>query len=196
MSHSDPGEITLLLSKIQDPETLETLMNLAYNELHGIAKSHFRKERPGHTWSPTVLLNEACIRLLQNIATFENRKHFFGAASQAMRRLLVEGARRRAAQKRGANWRRVDFNEAERIGFEQLGDLMDVEMALNRLEADQPKLGAVVKLHVFGGCSHAEAAAILGIRPATARKRWSDARKKLREALANYARTERNCATA
>jgi RNA polymerase sigma factor (TIGR02999 family) len=177
------GELTLLLSDVNNPEALWTVMRLAYNELHSIAGAHFRREFPGRTLQPTALLHEACLRLIEGGAVLQNRRHFFGAASKAMRRILVDSARRRRATKRGGQWRRVEFSEAERIGFEQQDDLLDFHAALTRLAAAKPLWSEVAELRVFGGWSTAEAAVILEIATSTARRRWALARRWLREDL-------------
>lgn len=178
-----PGDLTLLLSDMKNPESLQRLMRLAYPDLHHVAEARFRKERPGHTWQPTALVNEACIRLIESGGPFHNRRHFFGAASRAMRRLLLDSARRRKAQKRGGHWQRVEFDPAEDIGFEQSSDLLDFNTALQLLERLQPRLSEVAELRVFGGWSFDEIAHILGIAESTARRRWTRAKIRLRKTL-------------
>lgn len=190
MSRSSPGEITLVLSNTKDPDSLRTVLRLVYDELHGIAVRHCRQESPGRTLQPTALLNEACIRLLESDTRFENRGHFFGAASKTMRRVLVDRARRRGAKRRGGNWRRVDFAEAEQIGFEQPSDLLDFNAALTRLEAAKPGLSQIVELRVFGGFTNNEVAVILGIGKSTARRKWSAATERLRSAIVSQSRDQ------
>jgi RNA polymerase sigma-70 factor, ECF subfamily len=188
-SRCHPGEITLLLSNIQDAESLGMVINFAYDELHSIAAHHSRQEPPGRTLSTTAVLNEGCVRLLEAGTVFKNRRHFFGAASKAMRRTLIDSARKRQALKRGRGWRRVDFSEAERIGFEQPRDLLDLNTALSQLEAVKPQWSEVVELRVFGGCSTGDMATILGVAPSTARRRWANASKWLRNTLANNSKS-------
>jgi len=183
MSRFCPGEITLILANVNDPDSLKIVMALAYEELHSVASRQCRNEPTGRTWQPTALLNEACIRLMAAGTTLKNRRHFFGAASHAMRRILIERARWRKAQKRGGRWRRVDFSEAEAIGFEQTSDLLDFNAALTRLGKVEPRLSEVAELRVFGGWSTCEIATILGIGPSTARRRWALARNRIREIL-------------
>jgi RNA polymerase sigma factor (TIGR02999 family) len=185
---TSPSEITLLLSDETNPESLRAVMRLAYGELRGIAAHHCRTEPPGRTWQPTALVNEACIRLIESGTPLKNRRHFFGAASEAMRRILVDSARRRRAQKRGGCWRRVDFTAAEQIGFEQPSELLDLNAALTRLEAVEPRLSEVVKLRVFGGWSTTEIAMILGIGESTTRRHWLAARTWLRGAISGAAK--------
>jgi RNA polymerase sigma factor (TIGR02999 family) len=178
--------MTLLLAS-NNPEALRTVMRLAYDELHGIAVRHFRNETPGRTLQPTDILHEACLRLIQAGPVFKNRKLFFSAASKCMRRVLVDCARRRRANKREGRRRRVDISEAERIGFEQPKELLDFDLALTRLEAFKPRWSEVAELRVFGGLSTPEAASILGIGASTARRRWARARVWLRNDLTSGA---------
>lgn len=180
-------DITLLLSETENPESLWTVMQWAYAELHRIAVGRCRSEAPGHTLSATALLNEACVRLFQS-GPYKNRRHFFGAASKVMRRILTEGGRRRHALKRGGNLRRVDFSEAERIGFERPSDLLDFDVALTRLAAVKPLWSEVAELRVFGGWKTTEIATILGCGESTARSRWAKAKKWLASTLANSAK--------
>jgi RNA polymerase sigma-70 factor (ECF subfamily) len=173
-----PGEITLLLRSENNLESLRTVMQLTYGELHRIAVGHSRRPR-GHTWEPTALLNETCVRLMKERAVFKNHRHFFGSVSNAMRRILIDSARRRRALKRGGNWRRVDFTEAELIGFERPSDVLDFDAALKRLDEVKPGLSEIAKLRVFGGLSTKQAAIVLSIGESTARRRWANARKSL-----------------
>ncbi len=183
-SKPNAGDITLLLSNTNDPESLRTVMRLAYKELHGIAVHHFREEPPGGTLQPTALIHEVFLRFFGGKAVFENRRHFFAAASRAMYRILVENARRRGAFKRGGHSIRVDFSEAERIGFEKSSELLDFHTALRRLEELKPLWAEIAELRVFGEWSNPEAAVILGIGKSTARRRWQKARAWLRDFIA------------
>ena len=184
------GTLTLILSDKKNSDSLRTVLRLVYDELHGIAVRHCRQESPCRTLQPTALLNEACIRLLESDTRFENRRHFFGAASKTMRRVLVDHARRRRARIRGGTWRRVAFEEAEQIGFEQPTDLLDFNAALTRLEAVKPGLSQIVELRVFGGFTNNEVAVILGIGKSTARRKWSVATKQLRSAIVSQRRDQ------
>ena len=177
------GEISLLLSDLSNPESLRQVLELAYPELHDVAVHHVRNESPGCTLQPTELVNAVVIGFIEAKTVFKNRRYFFGAVSEAMRRVLVDRARRVRAKKRGGHWQRVDFCEAERIGFEQPGELLDLHAALKRLEEVQPLWNEIAELRVFGGLSTAEAATVLGIGASTARKRWANAREWLRGAL-------------
>lgn len=178
MLRSNPGEITLLLTDLTNPESLQTVMQLVYEELHRIALGHSRKAR-GRTWQPTALLNAACIRLIESGSVFKNRRHFFGAASQAMRRVLVDEARRCHAKKRGRGWTRADFSEAERMGFEQPKEVLDLNIALDRLGKARPDLAEIVHLRIFADLTTRETAIILRISVSTARRRWAEAIRRL-----------------
>lgn len=176
------GEITLLLSG-KDLASLKTVLQLAYPELREMAGHCIRKERPGNTCQPTALVNEICLGFITRHAVFKNRRYFFGAAARAMRRALIDGARKRTTLKRGRHWQRVDFSEAERIGFERPTDLLDFDAALKRLKNEEPLWAQATELRVFGGWSTAEIATILGISESTARRRWASASKWLRQVL-------------
>ena len=106
------GDFSLLLSNLKNPESLRQVLELAYPELHDIAVHHVRSESPGCTLQPTELVNVVVIGFIQHGTVFKNRRYFFGAVSEAMRRVLVNRARRYSAKKRGGGWQRVDFREA------------------------------------------------------------------------------------
>jgi len=182
------GEITLLLSDINSPESLRTLTRLVYSDLHHIAVHYSRREPPGHSLQPTALVHEAWIRLVNGHFSFENRRHFFGSAARTMRRIIVDSARRRAAQKRGGDRQRVDFKAAERVGFEQPAELLDLDVALSELARINPRWSEIVELRVFGGWSNKETATILRIGESTARRKWAQARGWLRKMIASRTR--------
>lgn len=184
-----PGEITRILADKGNPESLRSVIQFAYDELHRIAGGYSRKSR-GRTWQPTALLNQACLRFLEDEAkarargtTFKNRRHFFGAASKAMCRVLVDEARKRNARKRGRGWTRADFVEAERIGFEHPKEILDLNIALERLREERPELAEIVQLRIFAGLTIQEIAFIVGISVSTARRRWKEALRHLAELL-------------
>lgn len=175
--------ITLFLSDWKNPSSQQALMGLVYEELHRMAVRSSHREKPGRSLLPSDLLNEACIKLLKSKTVYENRRHFFGAAARAMRRILVERARRRDARKRGGDLCRVDFAEAERIGFDRPNDVLDFNTALARLANFRPSWSEVAELRVFGGWSTPEIATILGCGESTARRRWALARRWLASML-------------
>lgn len=186
-----PGSLTLLLSDVTNPASLSMVMELAYAELRATARGHWIKEQQNQSWQPTELLHEACIRLIQHPALYQNRKHFFATASKVMRRVLVDRARRRKTNKRGGDWQRTDFSHAERIGFDHPDDLANFDRMLTKLNRVQPALAEIVELRVFSGCSIREAAAVLDIGGSTARRRWTLAKRWLQDALANPTTTPR-----
>jgi RNA polymerase sigma factor (TIGR02999 family) len=184
--HSQSGEITLLLSNIEKPESLHMLMEAAYPELRRKARWYSLKQPPGSTWhQPTALANETCLRLLSSGLKPQNRGHFYSAAATTMRRITMDGFRRHKARKRGGGWRRVDFDEAERVGFQEPSDLLAFDDALGRLSRVNPTLSHTVELLVWAGCTLKEAAIILSVSVATVRKRWAAARKWLKSDLAS-----------
>jgi RNA polymerase sigma factor (TIGR02999 family) len=183
LAMTSPGHITLLLSQTNDPDSLAAVMRLTYEEMRGIARKYIRREHRKPSWQPTDLLNETCLRLMRIREPFENRRHFFLAAAATMRHLIIDRVRRRRARVRGGDWQRVDFSEAERVGFADPGELLDFHDALGRLKTVNPVWSAAVELRVFGGWSHAEVATIMGIGESTARRYWSRGLNWLREAL-------------
>lgn len=154
------GPITVVLSKVEHPESLKTVMELAYEELHGIAVAE-RRKWIAHSLQPTELLSETYIRLLKNKKGFKNRRYFFASAAKAMRRILVDQARRSRAQMRWGHLDRVDFTYAQQIGFEEPAMLLEFHAALERLEKENSDWSDIVELRVFGGYSVAELAFIL-----------------------------------
>jgi len=178
-------DITRLLADARDggKPALERLFALVYGELRGMAESRLRRERPGHTLQPTALVNEVYLRLDPDKAAWENRRHFFGAASQAMRRILVDHARRRLADKRGGGLVRVTLADLEVASPEGDLDLLALDTALDRLERDEPRLASVVTMRVFAGMSIEESAEALDLSPATIKRDWLYARAWLAEQM-------------
>jgi RNA polymerase sigma factor (TIGR02999 family) len=174
-----PG-ITHILGRLEqgDAKAAEELLPLVYDELRRLAANKMANEAPGQTLQPTALVHEAWLRLGGSDAPrFQNRAHFFGAAAEAMRRILIERARRRLAAKRGAGAERVDLNEMEipsPIADED--QLLAVNEALEKFAALEPHKAELVKLRYFVGMSFDEAAAALGIAVPTAKQRWAYAR--------------------
>jgi RNA polymerase sigma factor (TIGR02999 family) len=178
-------DITRLLARWSggDPKALAELMPLVYNELRVLAASQMREERADHTLQPTALVHEAYLRLAGHRAGFRGRIHFYGAAAQAMRRILVDYARSRAAVKRGQREPLVDLDRVAAAGIDRQLDLVALDEALDRLTAVAPRAAKVVELRFFGGLSVEEAAAFLDISPATVKRQWSFARAWLYRAL-------------
>ncbi|HEY7188816.1 MAG TPA: sigma-70 family RNA polymerase sigma factor [Vicinamibacterales bacterium] len=178
-------DITRLLARWSDGDAaaLAELMPLVYAELRKLADAQMRRERAGHTLQPTALVNEAYLRLAGHRAGFENRVHFYGAAAQAMRRILVDHARKSRAAKRGSRDEHVDLDRAAEVGIDVHMDLVALDDALARLEAVAPKPAKVVELRYFGGLSIDETAALLDVAPATVKRHWSFARAWLFRAM-------------
>ena len=135
-----------------------------------------RREVAGHTLQATALVNEACLRLMDGGTDWQNRRHFFGAAAEAMRRVLVDHARRRDAEKRGGGLQRVTFTNLD-LGIPGADvDILALEDALEKLAAESPRLVRLVELRFFAGLSIEEAAAAMELSPATIKRDWSFAR--------------------
>ena len=175
-----------------DDSALERLLPMVYAELRAIAARHLRSERPGHTLQPTALANEAYLRLrgLSDVP-WHDRSHFFAIASRIMRRILVDHARAKMADKRGAGPERVPFAEGlqdERQPSMDAVELIDLDRALDQLAAAEPRLSRLVELRFFGGLNIDESAALLGCSPRTAKRDWAFARAWLLNRLGTAAR--------
>jgi RNA polymerase sigma factor (TIGR02999 family) len=173
-------EVTRILSAIEqgDPQAAEQLLPLVYDELRRLAAEKMAHEKPGQTLQATALVHEAYLRLVDVEETrhWNSREHFFRAAAEAMRRILVDSARRRGSLKRGGGLNRVELDQAAMPESPPCEDLLAVSEALDRLaEHDAPK-AELVKLLFFGGLSVQEAAEVLRISRATADRHWAYAR--------------------
>ena len=167
------GEITSLLKRIQDgdEEARSLLVSAAYDELRRIASRRLRGERPGYTLQTTDLVHEAYLRLVnQKQANWQNRAQFFGVAAEIMRRILVDHARARLSQKRGAGLRPLD--EALVFSEERSEELLDLDEALQRLQIEDHRASRVVELRFFAGLSVKEAAAVMNVSATTVRRDW------------------------
>lgn len=180
------SDFTFLLQRagLGDAEASERVAVRLYDELRELARLEMAGERPGHTLQPTALVHEAYLRLVgPESEPFENRAHFFGAAAAAIRRVLVEHARRRGRDKRGGGRHRVDV-EAELLAApgrdERLLALDECLQELTRLDPDQARL---VELRFFAGMTLDEAAQVLGVSPSTVVRQWRTARAWLQGAL-------------
>ena len=185
------GDVTELLSRWHrgDRSAFAELMPLVYDELRQLADRYLSRERRDHTLQPTALVHEAYLRLTGlRAADFQNRVHFYGAAANAMRRILVDHARRRNAAKRGDPANRVDFDVAVEAGVDRPFDLLALDDALRRLAEIAPTPAQVVELRYFGGLSIEEAAEFLGVAPMTVKRHWTFARAWLFQALGGVTR--------
>ena len=172
----------LAASRRGDSAAFDELLPMLYDELRAIADRHMRGERPDHTLQPTALVHEAFLRLSGAEIAYDDRTHFIRAASQAMRRVLVDHARARQAAKRGGNLR-VTLDEALVPQDDRIVDLLVLDDALNRLAAAEPRWARVVELRFFGGLEVTEVADALGISTATAKRDWHFARAWLAKVL-------------
>jgi RNA polymerase sigma factor (TIGR02999 family) len=149
------------------------LFEIMFEELRRIASSLMRGERPGHTLQPTALVNETYLRLVDDSRVdWQNRSHFFGIAARAMRQVLMEHARRRAAAKRGGNWRRVTLSSGLGLKVTADVDLLDLDRTLVQLSEMDPRSAEIVELRVFGGMRVDEVAHVLGVSPRTVQNDW------------------------
>ncbi len=181
------SEVTRILSAIDqgDPHAAEQLLPLVYEELRKLAAQKLAQEKPGQTLQATALVHEAYLRLVDadRPQPWNSRGHFFAAAAEAMRRILVEGARRRARQKHGGGRDRVDLDPAALIAPDAGEDLIALDEALNRLTEEDPLSADLVKLRYFAGLTIPQAAEALGVSPRKADFLWSFARAWLRREI-------------
>jgi RNA polymerase sigma factor (TIGR02999 family) len=172
-------DVTVLLQAIRkgDPDAMDRLMPLVYPEIRKLAARHMDRERRNHTLQPTALVNEAYLRLVdRREASWESRAHFLGAASQVIRRVLVEHARARNREKRGGGALRVTLAEEPAGGASVDLDVLALDQALDRLGEEHPAERQAVELRFFGGLSIPEAAEVLGVSTRTVERRWTFAR--------------------
>jgi RNA polymerase sigma-70 factor (ECF subfamily) len=161
----------------EDPQSVDSLLPLVYQELRRLAASYLRHERPGQTLQPTALVNEAYLRLLKDRpGRWQNRAHFCAIAAHSMRQILIERARARGAQKRGGARARVTLDEALLAGGDRSIDLVALDEALERLASLDPEQARLVELRFFGGLTVEETADAMGISPATVKRHWTVAR--------------------
>src|SRR5438309_1844097 len=181
------SSVTCILTAIEagDPSAAEQLLPLVYDELRQLAAQRLASEKPGQTLEATALVHEAYLRLVdvEKVQRWNSRGHFFAAAAEAMRRILVDNARRKRAEKHGGGRRRVDLPDVPaelEVADERL---LALDAALTRLAAEDPAAARVVELRHFAGLSIEDAASALGLSRATAYRHWTYARAWLREAI-------------
>lgn len=179
--------MTLILNRAQagDPQAASELLPLVYDELRKLAAARMANEAAGHTLQPTALVHEAWLRLTQDDAEapFANRAHFFAAAAEAMRRILVDRARRKSYRKRGGGWKRVNLDTIEVAADADDEILLLVNESLNGLAQEQPKAAEIVKLRFFAGLTLEQAGQLLGFTERTAKRHWAFARAWLYDAI-------------
>jgi RNA polymerase sigma factor (TIGR02999 family) len=190
------SDVTRILSQIEqgDPSAAEQLLPLVYDELRKLAAQKMAQEAPGQTLQATALVHEAYIRLVDvdEAQHWNSRGHFFGAAAEAMRRILVDDARRKKAERRGGDWHRVSFDEVQPQVQADPDELLVLDEALRKL-TDQDALGGkLVELRYFAGLTVEEAAAATGISAATAYRHWSFARAWLHSRIGPSGRSAEN----
>jgi RNA polymerase sigma factor (TIGR02999 family) len=176
------AEVTRLLAAIEKGDTNATgeLLPLVYNELRRLAQAYMAQERSDHTLQATALVHEAYVRLIGDVdPQWDGRGHFFSAAAEAMRRILIEHARRKNSQKRGRHYRRIELDSAApslASPGDNLHDLLALDEVLAKLETEAPAKAQLVKLRFFAGLTLEEAARAMKISPATAKRYWVYAR--------------------
>ena len=174
----EKGEVTQLLNEMAkgDSGAAEKLLPLVYSELHRLAASYMRRERPDHTLQATALINEAYLRLSRENAEWNSREHFIGMAANVMRHVLVDYARAHNAQQRDGGMKRVEMKDDLAISTEKLEEVLSLNEALKTLESLHPRQGKVVELRYFGGLSVEQIASLLGVSPRSVKRDWSLAR--------------------
>jgi len=188
-----PEEVTSLLTKLAegDREAAARLVPLVYDELHRIAASRLRHERPDHTLQPTALVHEAYMRLeAQRNARWQNRQQFYAVASQVMRRILVDYARARQRTRRGGKQQKVSLDDVLLVSPDRTNEVLAVNESLSKLEQLDPRQGRIVELRYFGGATVEEIADVVGVSTKTVErelkvaKAWlyGDLRQKFKDA--------------
>ncbi|MGI6416683.1 MAG: sigma-70 family RNA polymerase sigma factor [Thermoguttaceae bacterium] len=181
------ANVTRILAAIEqgDPRAAEELLPLVYGELRRLAAEKMAQERPGQTLQATALVHEAYIRLVDvdNVQHWDSRGHFFAAAAEAMRRILVENARRKLRDKHGGQFHRVDLSGVDPTAAARDDQLLLLDEALQRLEGLHHEAAGLVKLRFFAGLTVDEAASAIGISPRNTRRLWVFAQAWLRREI-------------
>jgi RNA polymerase sigma factor (TIGR02999 family) len=181
------SDVTRILSAIEqgDPHAAEQLLPLVYDELRRLAAQKIVQEKPGQTLQATALVHEAYLRLVdvEKVQQWNSRGHFFAAAAEAMRRILIESARCKKRARHGGNRQRIDLDEALLVAVDPSEDLLALDEALGRFEGVDPVAAQLVKLRYFAGLSMPQAAEALGLPLRTAERNWTYARTWLHRQL-------------
>lgn len=183
---SEPSlQITRLLHEAPArPDALQELLGVVYDELHAIAARQFRGEKKDHTLQATALVHEVYLKLLGGASIeWQSRAHFFRAAAEAMRRILIDYARKRGSAKRGGGRRAIPLSAIDLADEHSLDDVIELDEALGRLATEDPQAADIVRLRFFAGLSAAEAAEVLNISERTLMRDWAFARARLFELL-------------
>jgi RNA polymerase sigma factor (TIGR02999 family) len=174
------SDVTQLLSAIEggDPNASDRLLPLVYEELRKLAAARMAQEKPGHTLQATALVHEAWLRLTgaEEQKVWNSRGHFFGAAAEAMRRIMVERARQKARVRHGGQWQRVELEHVTIATKDSDATVLAMHEALERLAFESPQKAEIVKLHYFTGLEYAEIARALGVSLSTVERGWAYAR--------------------
>jgi RNA polymerase sigma factor (TIGR02999 family) len=182
------NEVTRILSAVEQGDSLaaEQLLPLVYNELRKLAAQRLTQEKPGQTLQATALVHEAYLRLVGGDGTehWNSRGHFFSAAAEAMRRILIDSARRKRRVKHGGDHNRVDLDQDCFVADAVSDELLALDEALAKLAAEEPVKAELVKLSYFAGLTLEQAADVLHLSPATAKRHWAYARAWLYQAIA------------
>jgi RNA polymerase sigma factor (TIGR02999 family) len=183
---SDPDNVSRLLAEWRDgnQQAFEEMLPLIYDELRRLAHSFLNRERQGHTLQTTALVHEAYLKLVhQRDARWQNRAHFFAIASQAMRRILIDSARKHIAEKRGGGAEKLSLDEVAAISPEPNTSLIALDLALTRLAEIDSQQSRIIELRYFGGLTVEETAEVLSLSPATIKREWTMARAWLHQEL-------------
>jgi RNA polymerase sigma factor (TIGR02999 family) len=176
---SVPGQVTQILAAVNagDKRAAAELLPLVYDELRRLAAARMARESPGQTLQATALVHEAWLRLVGgNEILWNSRGHFFGAAAEAMRRILLERARKKGRVRHGGQLQRVNLDEVTVATQDSDDIIVAVNEALEKLAAESPQKAEIVKMRYFGGLEHAEIAEVLGVSEPTVRRHWAYAR--------------------
>jgi RNA polymerase sigma factor (TIGR02999 family) len=186
MMSLNSSEVTQLLAAWRDGDSsaLERLMPLVEDELHRLAHSYMRRERPEHTLQTTALMNEAYLKLSEQKTTWQSRAHFFGIAAQIMRRILIDHARKHLGPRRGG--KTISLDEVAIVSDERATELVALDDALQSLSALDERKGRIVELRYFGGLTDIEIAEVLQISVATVTREWRRAKAFLRRELTTH----------
>jgi len=182
------ADVTQILSRIEqgDPQASSQLLPLVYAELRRLAAGKLAREAPGQTLQPTALVHEAYVRLVgvDGGQAWDNRGHFFAAAAEAMRRILVENARRKRSNKHGGQLARHELQEHDAAEMARdLDELLDLDEAITKLAAEEPESARLVELRYFAGLTIDQAAQVMGVSARTAKRNWAHARAWLRREM-------------
>jgi len=177
-------QVTRILNEAaRRPEAADELLPLVYDQLRAIAEQRMRGERSGHTLQATALVHEACARMLGDDRAYESRAHFFRVAAEAMRRILIDHARKRGAEKRGGGRARVPISVVDLAEDHDPAQILALDEALKKLEGEDPRAFEIVQLRFFAGLSAEETAEVLGVAKRTVQREWAYARAKLYQLL-------------